>query len=477
MINLKRGGRRILAAALAAMLAFAPTAHVFAEEETTEMDEREKQRQKCYAIAPDTNSLKNWPQGPSVYGDSAIVMDINSGAVLFGKQIEKKHYPASITKLLTTLVALDNAELTDTVEFSQDSISFLEYGDAHIGMTPGEQISMEDALYAVLLASANEVSYAVAESVGKKMGGDYNTFIQAMNDKSAEIGCTNSHWVNANGLHDEQHYTSAHDMARIGAAVYQHEEFRTISQSLSHTIGPTNLVNEDRVFQQKHKMLWPENDNYYEYCKGGKTGYTDQARTTLVTMADNGDIQLVAVVLYDFGNDAYVDTRSMFDYVYDNFSKVMLKDQEKPAEIEAYTDADNAYVVIPKGIEFSDLKANIEVIDEASRAGTVTYTYQGQDVGSTEVTLTEAALTKEDDTTDASADTSQKTVKKGATALGKIMIEVAVVIVVLLILLVIFVRIRRRQRQLMMRKRRRNGNHSNRRYESRNNRGRKSRRR
>lgn len=476
MINLKRGGRRILAAALAAMLAFAPAAHVFAEEETTEMDEREKQRQKCYAIAPDTNSLKNWPQGPSVYGDSAIVMDINSGAVLFGKQIEKKHYPASITKLLTTLVALDNAELTDTVEFSQDSISFLEYGDAHIGMTPGEKITMEDALYAVLLASANEVSYAVAESVGKKMGGDYNTFIQAMNDKSTEIGCTNSHWVNANGLHDEQHYTTAHDMARIGAAVYQHEEFRKISQSLSHTIGPTNLVNEDRVFQQKHKMLWPENDNYYEYCKGGKTGYTDQARTTLVTMADNGDMQLVAVVLYDFGNDAYVDTRSMFDYVYDNFSKVMLKDQEKPKEIESYTDAANAYVVVPKGIEFSDLKANIEVTDETSRTGTVTYTYQGQDVGSTAVTLTEAALTKEDDTTDASADTSQKTVKKGAPALGKIMIAVAVAIVVLLILLVIFVRIRRRQKQLM-RKRRRNGSRRDLRYESRNDRGRKSRRR
>lgn len=472
MINLKRGGRRILAAALAAMLAFVPAAHVFAEEETTEMDEREKQRQKCYAIAPDTNSLENWPQGPSVYGDSAIVMDINSGAVLFGKQIEKQHYPASITKLLTTLVALDNAKLTDTVEFSQDSISFLEYGDAQIGMTPGEQITMEDALYAVLLASANEVSYAVAESVGKLMGGDYNTFIQAMNDKSTEIGCTNSHWVNANGLHDEQHYTTAHDMARIGAAVYQHEEFRTISQSLSHTIGPTNLVNEDRVFQQKHKMLWPENDNYYEYCKGGKTGYTDQARTTLVTMADNGDMQLVAVVLYDFGSDAYVDTRAMFDYVYDNFSKVMLKDQEKPEEIESYTDADNAYAVLPEGIEFSDLKANIEVTDEDSRTGTVTYTYQGQDVGSAAVTLTKAAVTKEGDTADASTDSSRKT---DASVLGKIMIAVAVAIVVLLIILTIFVRMKRRKKRLM--RKRRNGSRSKLKSENRNSRGRKSRRR
>ena len=473
MINLKRYGRRVLAAALAAVLAFAPTAHVFAEEETTEMDEREKQRQKCYAIAPDTNSLKNWPQGPSVYGDSAIVMDINSGAVLFGKQTEKKHYPASITKLLTTLVALENAQLTDKVEFSEDSISFLEAGDASIGMQPGEEISMEDALYAVLLASANEVSYAVAESTGKLMGGDYNTFIQAMNDKSAEIGCTNSHWVNANGLHDEQHYTTAHDMARIGAAVYQQEEFRTISQSLSHTIGPTNLVNEDRVFQQKHKMLWPANDNYYEYCKGGKTGYTDQARTTLVTMADNGDMQLVAVVLYDFGNDAYIDTRSIFDYVYDNFSKVMLKDQKKPEEIESYTDVDNAYVVVPKGIEFSDLKAKIEITDKASRAGTVTYTYQGQDVGSTTVTLTEAAVTKEDTST-SNASTGQKTVKKGVSVLEKILIAGAVTVVVFLIFLIIFVRIKRRQKRLM-RKRRKNGRHSNLRYES--SKGRRSRRR
>lgn len=328
MINFKKYGKRCLSLFLAASMILMPAVQIFAEEETaaattdstqTAEEDRETQRQNCYAIVPDSNSVENWPQGPATYADSAIVMDMNSGAVLYSKQIEKKHYPASITKLLTTLVALDNAELTDTVEFSQDSISFLEYGDAHIGMTPGEQISMEDALYAVLLASANEVSYAVAESVGKKMGGGYDTFIQAMNDESEKLGCTGSHWTNANGLHDEQHYTTAHDMARIGAAVYQKEAFRTISQSLSHTIPATNLVNEERTFQQKHKMLWPQNDNYYEYCKGGKTGYTDQARTTLVTMADNGDMQLVAVVLYDFGNDAYIDTRAMFDYAYSNF--------------------------------------------------------------------------------------------------------------------------------------------------------------
>ena len=119
------------------------------------------------------------------------------------EKINDKHYPASITKLLTALVALENADPDDEVYFSEDSVSFLEYGDASIGMRPGEILSMNDALYGMLLASANEVSYAIAESVGKKMGGGFETFIQKMNERCEELGCTGSHWTNANGLHDE----------------------------------------------------------------------------------------------------------------------------------------------------------------------------------------------------------------------------------------------------------------------------------
>lgn len=432
MINFKKYGKRCLSLFLAASMILMPAVQTFAEEETaaattdstqTAGEDRETQRQNCYAIAPDSNSVENWPQGPATYADSAIVMDMNSGAVLYSKQIEKKHYPASITKLLTTLVALDNAELTDTVEFSQDSISFLEYGDAHIGMTPGEQISMEDALYAVLLASANEVSYAVAESVGKKMGGGYDTFIQAMNDESEKLGCTGSHWMNANGLHDEQHYTTAHDMARIGAAVYQKEAFRTISQSLSHTIPATNLVNEERTFQQKHKMLWPQNDNYYEYCKGGKTGYTDQARTTLVTMADNGDMQLVAVVLYDFGNDAYI--------------------------------------VLPKSAQFSDVKAEVKEDSNKDGSGTVTFTYKGQEVGSVK-----AAIEKTEESSAAvlgkKKDKTTSTVVTGISKFMKIVIGVVIAVVILLIIIVVLAnyrkQIRRRRRKKGKRRNAKSGN-------------------
>ncbi len=454
---MRRVKRRILAAVLAIGLAAAPSAAVRADEETdAPMDQREIERQTAYAIPPDTNSLAGWPQGPIVYGDSAIVMDMDSGAIVYGKQIDKRHYPASITKLLTALVALENSQLTDEVLFSDDSVSFLEYGDAHIGMTPGEIISMEDAYYGMLLASANEVSYAVAENVGRLMGGDYNTFIQKMNDRSAELGCTGSHWMNANGLHDENHYTTAHDMALITSAVYQYDEYREVVQTLSHTIPPTNLVNESRTFQQNHKMLWPKNDNYYEYCTGGKTGYTDQARTTLVTTADNGNLRLAAVVLYDFGNDAYIDTRAMFDYVYNNFSKVMLADQETPEEIDAYSENDS-YVLLPAGIEFGDLEKEIEITDEQSREGTVTYTYQGQKVGSAGVVLTKEYVmeqTGHDYTLQVKKGAAASDVKELPLAL-KIVIGIGTALVVLAILLAVYIWQVRRRRMLRRRQLRR----------------------
>lgn len=334
---------RICSAVLAAVCvigtALIPSRAVHAEDV---VDPIAVQKQAAYDAVPETNGLENWPQGPHVYANSAIVMEMNSGAILYGKKINDKHYPASITKLLTALVALENADPDDEVYFSEDSVSFLEYGDASIGMRPGEILSMNDALYGMLLASANEVSYAIAESVGKKMGGGFETFIQKMNERCEELGCTGSHWTNANGLHDENHYTTAHDMALIGSAVYQFDKFREVTQTLNYTIPPTNLVNESRTFQQNHKMLWVGAHYSYDYCTGGKTGYTDQAKTTLVTMADNADMQLVAVVLEDQG-DVYVDTRAMFDYVYANFSKVFLNEHDKPDGVRKFKTED-AYI-------------------------------------------------------------------------------------------------------------------------------------
>ena len=453
--------RRTVAAALVVVMMTALAGNVQADDTMT----FEEARQASYDTIPDTNNIQGWPQGPQVYGNSAIVMDMISGAVLYGKKADDQHYPASITKLLTALVALENSKLDDEVYFSEDSVSFLEPGDASIGMTPGEILSMNDALYGMLLASANEVSYAIAESVGRLMGGDYNTFIQAMNDRSVELGCTGSHWTNANGLHNEQHYTTAHDMALIASAVYQFEEFRTVTQTLNYTIGPTNLVGESRTFQQNHKMLWEGGYYYYEYCTGGKTGYTDQSRTTLVTMADNGNMQLVAVLLQDDG-DVYVDTKAMFDYAFSNFTKVPLQGQPKAEGVSAYED-DAAYVVLPAGIDFSLLESEITITDKMEGTGKVTYFYEGQNVGSAEVTLTPEYVKEQTgyDITpqitkkgSAQADTPKE--EAGLSLPVKILIGAGAALVALAVIFCAVVRymlVKKRRRRLALARRRRKG--------------------
>lgn len=347
--------------------------------------------ESVYNQAAESNALEGWPAGPNIYSESGIVMDMDSGAVLYAKKIDEQHYPASITKLLTALVALENSSLTDTVKFTQDSISFLEYGDAHIGMKVGEEISMEDALYGMLLASANEVSYAIADSVC-----GYDDFIAKMNEKVVELGGTNSHFMNANGLHNDEHYTSARDMALIGSEVFKNEEFRKITSTHQHSIPETAMTNEKRIFQQNHKMLYEGNRNYYEYCVGGKTGFTDQALTTLVTFATKEDKNLVCVTLRTHGGgvNAYADTRAMLDYAFDNFTKVPVTNNAVDNK-NVKSIAENTYVMLPQGVGVDRLETELISPEElGEKEGTLIYTYKGQEVGKTTATITDEYYNK-----------------------------------------------------------------------------------
>ena len=397
-----RLGRILCTAIASCVLLTQPCMNVLAEESAEEVSEEkddelteeeralEAEKKAAYEMPADTNSLTNWPAGPNIQATAGCVIDMESGAFLYSKNMDEKFYPASITKLLTVLVALENAELTDTVTVSEDSLSFLEYGDAYIGMKPGEEISMEDALYAILLASANEVSYAVAETVGtNNLGGDYSTFIEKMNERAKELGCTSSSWINPNGLHNEEHYTTAHDMALIAAEVYKHEEFRIIMEEYEHRIGFTNLTQEERVFQQNHRMLWDGNQYYWELATGGKTGYTDQARTTLVTMAEDGNLKLACVVLKDYGPVAYDDTRAMIEYVFQNFKKVPLAEQELSDQIDSLVD-EGAYVLLPEGVDFAEVECEIKEEENGdSKNGSAIFTYEGQVVGIASVMLSD----------------------------------------------------------------------------------------
>ena len=360
--------------------------------------------ESVYDLPVDSNAIQGWPQGPQIYSESGIVMDMDSGAILYAKKIDDKHYPASITKVMTALVALQNYEMDETVSFTWDDVGFLEYGDAHIGIKPEEEVGMEDCMYGMLLASANEVSHAI----GAHMEGGYDEFLRVMNETAKELGCQNSNWMNTHGLHDPEHYTSCRDMALIGSAVFQYDKFREITNTYQHTIPFTNITNETRTFQQNHDMIKDWSSRYYEYCVGGKTGYTDQALTTLVTFAtkkdaNQEDVNLVAVVMrtHGGGGNAYIDTRAILDYAFNNFSKVKVTEDavrnvnesekiaEKISEME-----EGAYIMLPNGISLESIEQKTDAefqkpVELGDKTGEITYMYGTTPVGSAKVTITE----------------------------------------------------------------------------------------
>lgn len=373
----------------------------------------QQEEQNVYNMEVQSNGWENWPQGPGTYGEAAIVMDAGTGSILYAKNIDEHEYPASITKVLTSLVAFKYGKLTDNVTFSNDCISFMQPGDSSVGLKEGNVISLEQALYATLLASANEAAYAVAENVGTNAGHDYNWFIEQMNEECKKLGGNNSNFVNANGLHDDNHYTCARDMALIGREVWRYPEFTKICQNQSYTI-PATATTEEHVFAQHHKMLIDVNKNYYEYAVAGKTGYTSNALSTLITMADNGNMKLVCVVLRTHGVHIYTDTRELFEYAFNNFQKVNVAEQKKPEGVKEFISAgeskeaqtlekenlsgneyhvqDDGYVLLPNGVEFSDVKHEVTDVDQKSGEGTIKYTYDGHEVGSATAVFTKSYL-------------------------------------------------------------------------------------
>ena len=195
-----------------------------------------------------------WPQAPETASPCVMVMEMNTGAVLYEKNVDEVHYPASITKIMTTLIAIEKGKMDDIVTFSADAVYKNEGDTSHISRDLEEKMTLEQCLYGVMLESANECAYAVAEHIG---GGDVSKFVDMMNEKAKELGCTNTHFNNTNGLPDEQHYTSTRDMLLIARAAYENEEFRKITGTKVYVIPPTNKHEDETTLHNHHNMLYP----------------------------------------------------------------------------------------------------------------------------------------------------------------------------------------------------------------------------
>ena len=288
---------------------------------------------------------------------AAIVMEAESGEVLFAQEIHRQLPMASTTKIMTALLTLENvSDLSVVVTAEASDFENVTSDSSNAGIKVGEQVTVKDLLYALMLPSANEAAYMLARHVG----GSWEQFVDMMNERAAALGCTNTHFVNANGLPDPNHYTSAHDMALIMQECIKNETFCRIESDLTYTIQPTNMTSTPRDLQNHHALLFQDGQWGYKGAFAGKTGYTDEAHNTLVTAAKRGNMTLVCVVLTCDNLDYINDTRTVLDFGYDNFTHYTLKNAKKEilsgvvtlpknAKIETatYTDPDGASVEEP----------------------------------------------------------------------------------------------------------------------------------
>lgn len=352
------------------------------------------------ALPVQSNDIVNWPDGPVVSAETAILMDADSGAVLYAKNIDQKGFPASTTKLLTTILVTEHCALDEVVTFSRDAVFGIPRESSNIAIDAGEELTIEQCLNAILIASANEVSYGVAEHIS----GTWDEFAVLMNEKAKELGCKNSNFINPNGLPDENHYTTAYDLASIARAFFANELLCKISSSGVLRIPPTDKQPDD-IIEYSRNLLLPGKKYAYEYLVGSKTGYTDSARSTLVSCAEKDGMKLICVVMKDESPNQFEDTTALFNYGFSNFDKLNISETETKYNLDNssffYSSNDifgssrpilslnsTDCIILPKTASFADTQSTISY-DTVSdnEVALITYTYQGQYIGSVSVDL------------------------------------------------------------------------------------------
>jgi len=388
-----------LLAGIMLSVSLSPSLTVSAVTYTTEQLEQMAKERKELPIQ--TNEIHSWPMGPQVSAQSAILMEAETGTILYAKNIHEKLYPASTTKLLTCLLAAENCSLDEMVSFSYDAVHSIPSDGSNMGIDAGEVLPMDECLYGIMVASANEVSSAVAEHVA----GDIDSFTDMMNQRAQELGCLNSHFVNSNGLYDDNHYTSAYDLALIARAFFSNDTLRRIGNTKTYHFVPTATQPDDFYKTNKHKLI---NGEYlYEGIIGGKTGYTSEARQTLVTGCEQNGMRLICVVMMEEAPSQFEDTISLFDYGYQNFTRANVAENDKRYVIgdsnffHAANDIfgnsssilsidKNSYVILPNMCQFDDLATSIdfkaENLEEHELAK-ISYSYEGIDVGNASLIL------------------------------------------------------------------------------------------
>ena len=323
-------------------------------------------------------------------------MDATTGNILYSKNIFEKKYPASTTKLMTAILTLENCELTDIVTVSHNAIFSIPVGYSHASLQEGEQLTVEELLNVLLIPSANDAAVALAEHIA----GSVENFSTMMNDKAKELGCLDTHFVNPNGIHDNNHYSTAYDLALIGKYAMKFDDIMRIAKINQYTLPTSNKYDrKDRIFNATNGLITKNDEYYYPEATGLKTGYTDKSGYCIVTTAEKNDVTLLEVVLGSNSiDDRYEDCIKLFDYGFDNYSnQELISENEiiKTVEVSGATKEtknlnivakNNVDILLKNNVDINSLDKKVEInenlsapISEGSVVGKVTYTIENKE--------------------------------------------------------------------------------------------------
>ncbi|MGI5985997.1 MAG: D-alanyl-D-alanine carboxypeptidase [Clostridiales bacterium] len=310
---------------------------------------------------------------PTLQSKSAVLMDADTGNIIFAKSGDQKSYPASTTKIMTVLLAVEAIEngkvaLTDTVTAKDDIRAGLSEDGSTAGIVPGETMTLENLLYCAMLASANEACNVIADYIG----GDVGTFVGMMNTRAKELGCEGTNFTNTHGLPDVNHYTTANDLAKISYEAYSHPLFMQICSTVTKTVPATNKSDE-RVLKNTNGLINADSEMYsgyyYEYAAGIKTGHTQDAGYCLASTASKNNMSLICVVMggqginrpsgMEFTN--FSDSILMYDWAFENYSyRDILETTDLIEDIPVKMGRDAEYVTVHPQNSVKALMANDE---------------------------------------------------------------------------------------------------------------------
>ncbi len=350
---------------------------------------------------PTPASSDGWPEPPELVSEAAIVMEASTGSILYNKNAYDAYYPASTTKLMTSLLAIEQCPLSDVITCSKASVESIGWDSSRIGLVAGESIDMENALYAILLASANEVSYAVAEHIG----GTADYFVSLMNERAKDLGCVNTSFVNPHGLDHEEHYSCPYDLALIAKKAMEYTTFRRVSGSYNHKIPETNK-NGHRWISNTHPFI--KKNVVYEGVFAGKTGSTSKAGNCLVTCAEQNGMTLICVIMKAPNSDTVKEeTQKLLDYAFYNFKltplaaaegsvknafPVLFEDEEALiSDVSSPLSVSDTSLVLPEGVSYNDLTRKVTLSPSVSFLageniiGEVNYYYADNFVGAANI--------------------------------------------------------------------------------------------